>query len=77
MIDWQLRQVDSSDKKIVDVFTRQIDDFADSVLNKREPFVPGSEGKRSIELIEWCYNVREFLDFPWMITKEPRSKELA
>jgi predicted dehydrogenase len=50
----------------VGAFRRQLDDFADAVREGREPFVPGSEGRRSMALIEACYAVREPLVLPWM-----------
>ncbi|MFP5284430.1 MAG: Gfo/Idh/MocA family protein, partial [Thermoanaerobaculia bacterium] len=48
-----------------DVFVRQIDDFAAAVREGREPFVPGREGRRSLELIEACYAARQPLELPW------------
>ena len=48
-----------------DVFVRQIDDFALAVREGREPFVPGREGRRSLELIEACYAARQPLELPW------------
>ncbi len=46
-------------------FVRQLDDFAAAVRERREPFVPGSEGRRSLELIEACYARRQLLELPW------------
>lgn len=48
-----------------DVFVRQIDDFAAAVRERRDPFVPGREGRRSLELIEACYASRQPLELPW------------
>lgn len=48
-----------------DVFVRQIDDFAAAIRQGREPFVPGREGRRSLELIEACYAARRPLELPW------------
>ncbi len=48
-----------------DVFVRQIDDFAMAIREGREPLVPGSEGRRSQELIEACYAARQPLELPW------------
>lgn len=56
-----------------DVFVRQIDDFADAVRKRREPFVPGREGRRSLELIEACYERRKPLELPWSVV--PVRKE--
>lgn len=56
-----------------DVFVRQIDDFAAAIRERREPFVPGREGRRSQELIEECYARRQFLELPWSVV--PMRKE--
>ncbi|HEX6902673.1 MAG TPA: Gfo/Idh/MocA family oxidoreductase [Thermoanaerobaculia bacterium] len=56
-----------------DVFVRQIDDFAAAIRERREPFVPGREGRRSQELIEECYARRQFLELPWSVV--PLRKE--
>lgn len=48
-----------------DIFVRQIDDFADAIREGREPFVPGREGRRSVDLVEACYARRRPLDLPW------------
>ena len=55
-----------------DVFVRQIDDFAAAIRGRREPFVSGAEGRRSLALIEACYERRRPLVFPWSIVpREP------
>ena len=56
-----------------DVFVRQLDDFADAVRKRREPFVSGREGRRSLELIEACYERRKPLELPWSVV--PVRKE--
>lgn len=61
----------AADKTIRDAFRRQLDDFADAILSHREPFVPGQEGKRSVELVEACYASREPLKQPWMFPEGP------
>ncbi len=48
-----------------EVFRRQFNDFAAAVRDRREPFVPGREGRRSIQLIEDCYSSRQPLSQPW------------
>jgi len=50
---------------LLHAFVRQLDDFADAVLNDRRPWVPGEEGRRSLELIEACYASRKPLALPW------------
>ena len=57
-------------------FVRQLDDFATAVRERREPFVPGREGRRSLALIEACYARRQPLILPWSISPaagEPAS----
>ncbi|HEX9940921.1 MAG TPA: Gfo/Idh/MocA family oxidoreductase [Thermoanaerobaculia bacterium] len=54
-------------------FLRQLDDFAAAVRGRREPFVPGREGRRSIGLIEACYARRQPLELPWSVV--PLRKE--
>ena len=57
-----------------DVFVRQIDDFARAVRTRREPRVPGREGRRSLALIEDCYARRQPLVLPWSVA--PLDREL-
>jgi predicted dehydrogenase len=57
-----------------DVFVRQIDDFARAIRGRREPFVPGSEGRRSLALIEACYERRQPLVLPWSIVPAARER---
>jgi predicted dehydrogenase len=40
---------------VLRAFAAQFDDFASSVIEHREPFIPGKEGRRAIDLIENCY----------------------
>jgi predicted dehydrogenase len=54
----------------VDIFRRQIDDFAAAVRGRREqrePFVSGREGRRSLALIEACYARRQPWVLPWTV----------
>jgi predicted dehydrogenase len=50
-----------------DVFVRQIDDFARAIRLRREPLIPGVEGRRSLALIEACYAQRQLLELPWSV----------
>ena len=54
------------DRRMKDLFIRQLADFAGAVLEAKPPFVPGSEGQRSVQLIEACYAVRQVLRYPWV-----------
>lgn len=67
------RRKTGSALNFTDVFIRQIDDFAAAIHERREPFVPGREGRRSQELIEECYARRRFLELPWSVV--PLRKE--
>jgi predicted dehydrogenase len=53
------------DEGTLDPFCRQLDDFANSILSNRVPFVSGKEGKRAIQLIETCYAARQLIMEPW------------
>lgn len=55
-------------------FVRQLDDFADAVRERREPFVPGTEGRRSLALIEACYARRQPLVLPWSVPPAPMER---
>jgi predicted dehydrogenase len=48
-------------------FRRQVDDFASAIREKRETFIPGIEGRRTLTLIEACYAKRTAWDLPWRI----------
>ncbi len=50
-----------------DAFVRQIEDFAAAVRERREPFVPGREGRRIQALIAACYDRRQLLELPWSV----------
>jgi predicted dehydrogenase len=60
-----------------DVFVRQIDDFAAAIRARREPFVSGAEGRRSLALIEACYERRRPLVLPWSIAPRDAQPEAA
>lgn len=55
-----------ADRTVRDVFRRQLDDFVNAVLDHREPFVPGEEGKRAVALIEACHASPQPLKYPWI-----------
>jgi predicted dehydrogenase len=57
-----------------DVFLRQLDDFAGAIREGREPFVPGREGRRSLDLIEACYARRQPLELPWSVVPVTRAE---
>src|SRR3954452_6712573 len=57
--------------------TRQVDYFPRAIRGRREPFVPGSEGRRSLALIESCYAQRGFLDLPWSVLPAAGKEQVA
>lgn len=61
----------------LDTVIRQIDDFARAIRLKRDPFVPGSEGRRSLALIESCYAQRRFLELPWSVLPAAAKEQVA
>lgn len=48
------------------LFRRQLDDFGESILTDRSPFVPGLEGRRVVEVIEYCLANKRPLRMPWI-----------
>ena len=60
-----------------DAFVRQIDDFARAIRGRREPFVSGREGRRSLALIDACYAQRQLLRLPWSIVPADDSAQEA
>jgi len=49
-----------------DLFVLQIQDWVRAITARQAPFVPGAEARRSIALIETCYQQRRTLDLPWL-----------
>ncbi|HKI01547.1 MAG TPA: Gfo/Idh/MocA family oxidoreductase [Thermoanaerobaculia bacterium] len=68
------RREGGSGLNFTDVFVRQLDDFAEAIRKRREPFVSGREGRRSLELIEACYARRQRLELPWSVVPVPREQ---
>lgn len=60
-----------------EVFCRQFNDFIAAVRDRRQPFVPGTEGKRSMVLIDECYAHRGVLPLPWLLPLEPLGSDNA
>jgi predicted dehydrogenase len=70
------RHLTGSALNFTDVFVRQIDDFARAIRLRREPFIPGTEGRRSLALIEACYAQRQLLELPWSVVPTFRERKL-
>jgi predicted dehydrogenase len=47
------------------VFARQVADFMAAIEGKRDPLVDGRQGRRVVELVERCYQLRQPLRRPW------------
>ena len=53
-------------KTLLDYMVEQLSDFSESILLNRKPFISGEEGRRSIALIERCYEVKQQMKLPWV-----------
>lgn len=49
-----------------DIFRAQLADFVNAIRTGQPPTVDGSEGRRSVAMIENCYANRRLLEFPWV-----------
>ncbi len=49
-----------------DLFVSQIKDWLRAIKTKQEPLVSGVEARRSVALIETCYQQRQPLELPWV-----------
>jgi len=67
----------NSGLNFLDTFIRQIDDFARAIRGRGVPFVPGSEGRRSLALIESCYAQHRFLELPWSVLPAAAKERTA
>lgn len=60
-----------------DLFVAQIEDWIEAIRGEKPPAVPGSEGARSVALIETCYGRRQLLSHPWVRVPASPSTERA
>jgi predicted dehydrogenase len=51
---------------LAELLKAELEDWVEAIINKRQPRVPGEEGRKSIALIEACYKNRKPLEFPWL-----------
>jgi predicted dehydrogenase len=56
----------AGEQSYVDLMAEQLRDFLDAIRDKRPPRVPGTEGRRSVVMIEACYARRKPLELPWL-----------
>jgi len=64
----QAARGDENEDDVFTFFRRQFADFINAVRDGKTPFVSGAEGRRVVELIEACYEVRQPLKHPWVYT---------
>ncbi|MGH8059455.1 MAG: Gfo/Idh/MocA family oxidoreductase, partial [Candidatus Entotheonellia bacterium] len=57
-----------------DIFRRELANFTDAIRDRREPCIPGREGKRAVGLIEACYRSRQLLKHPWVFPDVPAGR---
>ncbi|HEX4959503.1 MAG TPA: Gfo/Idh/MocA family oxidoreductase [Thermoanaerobaculia bacterium] len=74
VLDGRARRPESPGVDFLEAFVRQIDDFAAAIRERREPHVPGREGRRSQALIAECYARRQPLELPWAVVATPRER---
>lgn len=65
------------DRVLIDVFQRQLEDFAMALESGGRPLVPGIEGRCAIELIEHCRRIRASLRRPWSSASPGGGQELV
>lgn len=59
----------SKGESLVDLLEAEIEDWVEAITAKREPRIPGEEGRKSVALIEACYKNRKPLELPWLSPK--------
>ena len=55
-----------AEKTYLDYMIEQLTDFSESILLGRQPFTPGEEARRSISLIQRCYEMKQPMELPWL-----------
>ena len=56
-------------ESLVDLLEAELEDWVEAITSKREPRVPGEEGRKSVALIEACYKNRKPLELRWLSPK--------
>jgi predicted dehydrogenase len=64
-------------QKSADLIAAEHADFLEAIRLKRPPAIPGSEGRRSIALIEACYAERGLWKLPWVEVQPAAIMEVA
>lgn len=64
------------DRRVVDIFTRQFEDFVQAVTEHRQPLTSGEDGRRVVELMEACYAHRLRFEHPWLLPTRPADGPL-
>jgi predicted dehydrogenase len=62
-------------RTLVDLCTRELQDFVSAISSGDAPLVSGREGRRSVALAEACYAMRQPLLYPWEAPLAARRTE--
>jgi predicted dehydrogenase len=65
-LEGRVRRGAARAEEALDCFERQMEDFLAALRDGREPRVPGSEGRRFVELYEACEASRQPLELAWL-----------
>jgi len=65
-----------AEERAEDIFSRQLEDFVGAIRHNRQPFITGEEGKRTAELIEACYSLRQPLKHPWIFLDNANTSKV-
>lgn len=61
-----LAWLSDAEKTLLDYMVEQLTNFSESIRLNRQPFISGEEARRSIALIEQCYEVKQQMELPWL-----------
>jgi hypothetical protein len=68
-VDWKAVADDSERSSSHNVwreaFEGQLADFVAAIQERRDPMVPGLEGRRAVGVVERCYATRRLHQYPW------------
>jgi predicted dehydrogenase len=65
-------------ESLADLCRHELEDFIGAIRQGREPLVNGSEGRKSVALIEACHAIRDTIEYPWeepMVARFPAAAE--
>jgi predicted dehydrogenase len=64
-------------RTLMDLCTRELQDFVGAISGGRPPVVTGREGRKSVALVETCYARRQPLLYPWEAPLAARHTEVV